>query len=68
MVLCLKFIFTTVIVFIDINNIFPNLKLTLVSFKHSTDFFTISPLFIILFIIIINFFKKKIYNQVPQKV
>ena len=66
--LCLKFIFTTVIVFIDINNIFPNLKLTLVSFKHSTDFFTISPLFIILFIIIINFFKKKIYNQVPQKV
>jgi len=60
--LCLKFIFTTIVVIVDINNMFPNLKLILSFFKHSADFFTISPLFIIFFILTINFFKKKIYS------
>ena len=60
--LCLKFILTSLVVYFAINNIFPDLKLLLSVFKHSIDILAIIPFLIIVIILIINFFKKIIYN------
>ena len=60
--LCLKFILTTLIVYIDLNNLFLNFETKLEFIKHSVDFFTLSPFLIIILFLMMNFFKKNIYN------
>ena len=57
--ICFKFIITTLIVFIDVNNIIPNFKLVLGFLKHSIDFFIIFPLTIIMLISFYYFFRTK---------
>ena len=63
-VLCFKFIFSSVLIFLDLNNIIINLKPFLGLLKHTIDFYLISLIFIILVSAIYSFLK----NQVPQKV
>ena len=60
--LCLKFILTTLIVYIDLNNLFLNFETKLEFIKHSVDFFTLSPFLIIILFSMMNFFKKNIYS------
>ena len=60
--LCLKFILTTLIVYIDLNNLFLNFETKLEFIKHSVDFFTLSPFLIIILFSMMNFFKKNIYT------
>ena len=57
--ICFKFIITTLIVFIDVNNIIPNFKLVLGFLKHSIDFVIIFPLTIIMLISFYYFFRTK---------
>ena len=59
--LCFKFIITTFIVYIDLNNMLPDFKSKLSYIKHFIDLFTISPFLVIMIISILNFFKKRIY-------
>ena len=56
--LSLKFILTTLIVFINLNNILPDLNIELVILKHFLDFLTILPLINILLILSFYFFKE----------
>ena len=60
--LCLKFILTTLIVYIDLNNLFPNFEPKLRFIKHSVDFFTLSPILTIIIFSMLNFFKKNTYS------
>jgi len=60
--ICFKFIITTLIVFIDVNNIIPNFKLVLGFLKHSIDFFIIFPLTIIMLISFYYFFRTKLIS------
>ena len=63
-ILCLKFIFSSALIYLDLNNIIINLKPFLGLLKHSIDFYLISLIFIILVSAVYSFLK----NQVPQKV
>lgn len=58
--LILKFVLTTLIVFIDTNNFFSSLKFQINFIKQSIDSLTILPFMIILFLSTINFFRKKL--------
>lgn len=66
-ILMLKFLITTISVYIYQNQLIEFLNAFLIAFKHTIDFYLISLLLSIYLFLLIKLYKNK-FNQVPQKV
>ena len=63
-ILCFKFIFSSLLIFLDLNNILNNLKPFLGLLKHSIDFYLISLIFITFISAIYSFLKIQFQQKV----
>ena len=63
-ILCFKFIFSSVLIFLDLNNILKHLKPFLGLLKHSIDFFLISLIFIIFVSALYSFLKFQFQSKI----
>ena len=63
-----KFLISTILIFIERNNIFSNFKPLIITTKHCIDFYLITIVFLIFLYSLRSLYKQLFLNQVPQNV